>query len=61
MPENTTRATFTIDKDLWKDANEKLELLGYPNRTMAVFLSHQVERLLLQLEHSDETFLDRLM
>jgi hypothetical protein len=61
MLKETTRATFTIDKKLWNDAQQLLSDLGYPDTTMATYLSHSVEKLLLQLTHSETPFLDHLL
>ena len=56
-----TRATFTIDKKLWTETQQMLTDLGYPDTTMSVYLSYQVEALLLRLEHAEPNFLDYLL
>jgi hypothetical protein len=61
MPKNTTRATFTIDKQLWNETQQLLDDLGYPDVTMSRYLSQAVEKLNLQLEHSDHAFLSHLL
>jgi len=61
MSTEKTRATFTIDKQLWIATQQLLEERGYPQSTLSEYLSYQVEKLNLQLEHSGEVFLDHLL
>jgi len=61
MSTEKTRATFTIDKQLWERTQQLLVEKGYPHTTMSDYLSYQVEKLSLQLEFSDSTFLDHLL
>jgi len=60
MSKEKTRATFTIDRQLWEETQRLLEEKGYPHTTMADYLSYQVEKLNLQLELSTDNFLDHL-
>lgn len=60
MPKETTRATFTIDKELWNSTQQLLSDLGYPDSTMATYLSSKVEQLNLLLTFSETSFLDHL-
>lgn len=61
MSKEKTRATFTIDRKLWEETHKLLEEKGYPHTTMSDYLSYQVEKLNLQLEHSNVTFLEHLL
>lgn len=50
---NRKRVTFTTDAEVWEHVNKLLKEKGYPLGTMGHYLTHCIDNLAVQLEHTD--------